>query len=86
VKQKEFSKKLSFNKTTVAHLDTKNMKMVKGGDLESLDCWPTGEPATHCCPTHFNCPPIPTNYTCICGQTDTCYPTIKDTYYSCIEC
>lgn len=56
MKTKKFDKKLSLNKTTVAHLGNVEMKDVKGGDL--TDTCKTGCP-TITCPV--GCPPQPTD-------------------------
>jgi natural product precursor len=45
MKNKKFSKKLTFNKETVANLTTGFMKDVKGG-YETTDC-------TYTCPTEY---------------------------------
>jgi len=87
MKKRKIIKKLQLNKITVVNLDDKGMKQVLGGDFESLDCMPTGEPGTICCETYRTCQP-PQTYTCWCGDTEypICQPTIRDTYCSCIYC
>lgn len=84
MKQKKFNRKLTLKKITVSHLDNKKMNHVRGGDYESMFCWPTGEPGTVCCYTN-RCPnPTNTCNTCTCPP-DT-EPYCPDTYNSCIYC
>jgi len=59
--KKKLQKKLAFNKATVAHLDSKEKNMIRGGvETDLLSTCPTGACTT--CNTY-------------CGSCDTCYDT-----------
>ena len=75
MKPRNFRKKLSLNKITVAALNTDAMKVIGGGDTVDIDCL---DPSYNTCGATYcgSC-----RNTCDCISTD-CTEGVQDTCYS----
>lgn len=71
MKKKDFNKKLTLNKQTVANLAMNEMKMLKGGLKTLPECPP--DPSWDSCEdcTMYTCPA----WTCDCETLETCPPS-----------
>jgi hypothetical protein len=86
MKKRKSLAKLTLNKSTVANLNLRVMRTVKGGEPPA-----TEQAATHCCPT-FTCPPpVPESDNCPFTYDPICIDTgsgsvLTNCYTDCYAC